>query len=82
MANAISSENKPTAPMMLLTKLSSRNRLSFAGSGADPFGPPKLIPLVKAELKTFSPIPSAAIPRAPMMKKTSRIRRRDSSTSV
>jgi hypothetical protein len=68
--------------MMLFTKLSSRKRLIFAGSGADPGGPPKLIPLENAELKTLSPIPSAAIPSAPMMKKTSRIRRRDSSSSV
>jgi len=39
-------------------------------------------PFVNALLKTFSPMPMAAMPRAPMMKNTSRMRRRVSSMSV
>jgi hypothetical protein len=55
--------------------------LTWAGSWTVPGGP-KVTPVENAELNTLSPMPMAAIPRNPMMKKTSRIRRRVSSIRV
>ena len=80
MPKAISSAKKPSTLMMSLTKPSSSARFNVTGSGAGP-DPPKLTLPVRAVVKTLSRIAISAMPAAPTMKKTSRMRRRDSSTS-